>query len=372
MAPLPAYDPSAWHLAEHGDSRQRRWAPRVCSLCPAYEPFWQKHIVPLTFRPHDSRNYFVRPKQKKHLLALADTSYALFLHLTGMLRWSDPLLALGGDSKEEPGSISKGSASSAAGEGSSSAREGGGSRAKERPGSSTRGEPASASKGSAGSATGKHSSSATRGTSDSLADPLDLCSPDRDAPFRPTDCLYYFFSHTYSLLEAAGTFAEAVNRTLEKYGEDPIFPVDRDTKKSSWYFRQRRSRLAAPSVAGSWHALASMSKVYRNALVHERPLLMQSGYLPAPREDAVRELSGLVAISRMALNERTIFELCERVEEVIQPIVKTGVELADLLWEDASEALDAIDSVKYPEDQLRLRPEESHLTLEKILAARQR
>ena len=68
MSSLPPYEPSSWKLSVHGDSRQRKWAEMVCQLCPDYEPFWQRHIVPLTFRPHDKDNYFVRPKQKKHLL----------------------------------------------------------------------------------------------------------------------------------------------------------------------------------------------------------------------------------------------------------------------------------------------------------------
>ncbi|HKJ84592.1 MAG TPA: hypothetical protein VKA06_00880, partial [Spirochaetia bacterium] len=44
----PMLEPTAFHLAEHGDSRQRQWAGRILPAWPHYEHFWRHYVVPLT------------------------------------------------------------------------------------------------------------------------------------------------------------------------------------------------------------------------------------------------------------------------------------------------------------------------------------
>ena len=285
MSALPPFDPNAWRLAEHGDSRQRRWAAVLAQRCPAYEGFWQRHIVPLTFRPHQRDNYFLRPRQKQRLLRLADTSYALFLHLTGVLTWGERL----------------------------------------------------------------------RSRTTAL-------------PLRPTDAAYYLFSHAYSQLEAAGSFADAVNRVGSEYGGTKVFSVSRKEGSGTWTLHRRGQRGRFAGLA--WHELADRTRVYRHALVHDRPLFLQSDRMPRPDADAIREMSGLTAIARLALRERSLLDACVPVEDVVTGIEERACRLADVLWQSATEALDQLGSDRYREDQLRLRPEESGLTLARILAAR--
>ena len=276
-APLDTdFDPDHWTLAEHGDSRQRRWAARITGACPAYERFWQRHIVPLTFRPHQPDNYFVRPTQRRQLLDLADRSYAMLLHLMGTLDWSDGLL------------------------------------------------------------NGK-------GRGD----------------FRPTDCAYYFFSHAYSLREAGSGFADAVNQVLERYKSEPVFAVSRNEAMQRWEWKHGEA-------ARRWRDLRDATNDYRNALVHERPLLVQTRSLPARDRTAIRELSGLTAITRLARDEKSLDAHCVAAEKVVLPILGVAEGFCDELWKTACGALDAIENPRYRKDQLAMRQEDSRLTLEKI------
>lgn len=68
-------------LPTHGDSFEREWSDHVLHEFPAYQTFWQHHVVPLSFRPRQPDNQFIRPSLAPHLVALADTSYAVFYHL---------------------------------------------------------------------------------------------------------------------------------------------------------------------------------------------------------------------------------------------------------------------------------------------------
>jgi len=82
-------DPESFHLAEHGDSRQRQWAGRILPAWPHYEHFWRHYVVPLTFQALEPGNYFVRPRIHKVFRHLADTQYAAWFHVALMHQWAD-------------------------------------------------------------------------------------------------------------------------------------------------------------------------------------------------------------------------------------------------------------------------------------------
>lgn len=272
------FDPGEWNLAEHGDSRQREWARTIGTACPDYEGFWQRHVLPLTFRPHQPENYFIRPTQKKPLLDMADGSYAMFLHLTGALQWSGWLL----ERHEEP-------------------------------------------------------------------------------MLRPTDCVFYFFSHTYSLLEASAWFALAVDQTLREYHAEPCFRVYRDeeARHFQWESSPRRT---------CWRGLQTLSNPYRNALIHQRPLFVQGNLLPT--KEGIDKLSGLTAISKLALRDKSVWDHAVPANEVIHAIVDSASGLCNEFWRWSARSLDGLAGSKYTHDQLRLRPQDGQLTLRKIHAAR--
>ena len=74
-------NPESWTLNEHGDSFERDWALHVLDGFPAYQEFWRRHVVPLSFRIKEPDNQFIRPSLPPHLVALADSSYAVFYHV---------------------------------------------------------------------------------------------------------------------------------------------------------------------------------------------------------------------------------------------------------------------------------------------------
>jgi len=181
--------------------------------------------------------------------------------------------------------------------------------------------------------------------------------------FRPTDCAYYFFSHAYSLREAGSGFADAVNQVRGRYKCDPIFPVSRDEVVQRWKWKHGEA-------ARRWRALRDATNDYRNALVHERPLFVQTRSLPARDRTAIRELSGLTAITRLARDEKSLDEHCVPAWQVVRPILGVAAGFCDELWRAACEALDAIENPRYRKDQLTMRAEDSRLTLERIRHAR--
>lgn len=73
----------AWTLAKHGDSLEKKWAPKILSAFPRYEQFWADHVVPLTYRTADPHCIYLRAAVRKELDAVATASYGVFLHLAG-------------------------------------------------------------------------------------------------------------------------------------------------------------------------------------------------------------------------------------------------------------------------------------------------
>lgn len=279
--PLPDFDPDAWSLAEHGDSRQRRHATRLAVAWPHYEELWRRHVLPLTFRPHQPDNYFLRPTQKRPLVALADASYAAFFHYAGMVEWRDQL---------------------------------------------------------------PHAR--------------------RPEAIRASECLYCYFSHVSSLFDAVLHFARAVNDVLLEYRQPTAFGVLESEDGQPYGLSTQQARAAA----GLWHELRRELAPYRNFLVHQQPVLLQNNLLP--KVGSMREFSGLTAISKQALSKQDPRLHHEPALEMLEETTEHLAGMLDRVWQEALEALDRIDQPRYREDQLKLRPDDAPLTLERIHAAR--
>ncbi len=66
-------------LAADGDANEQQWTTSESSkLFPCYEDFWREHVVPLTFRPLNRDNIFMRPSVPSHLRALGTSHYWVF------------------------------------------------------------------------------------------------------------------------------------------------------------------------------------------------------------------------------------------------------------------------------------------------------
>ena len=275
------FDSSSYSLAEHGDSRQRACASQMARLWPSYELFWRSHLVPLTFRPYQAGNYFIRPTQTRVLLRLADSSYAAFFHFAGCLDWRDDL-----------------------------------------PRGNTQGKR------------------------------------------RSSECLYCFFSHAGSLLDAVVEFCDAVNAVLRHYRADEAFHVFRDADSGFKRLGPDRASLEQRE----FRTLSERLKPYRNFLVHSRPVLVQNDYMP--RVQSIREMTGLTVISQVARKGALLDEHFEPIEPTLDDLLQAMGAVLDLVWARGERALQEIDNPKYRQDQLYLRPDDEGLTLDKILAAR--
>ncbi|MFO7652406.1 MAG: hypothetical protein R6X25_01135 [Candidatus Krumholzibacteriia bacterium] len=280
--PTPApFDGTRFRLARHGDSRERQWAPVLLRDFPHYETFWQRHIVPLSFRVVEEGNYFLRPTQVKPLIHLADTCYATFLHLVQAHEWAEELGAAGPRLR-----------------------------------------------------------------------------------LRATECLYCFFSHAYSMIDACLAFCRAVNEVCGRYKAETAF-----------YLRISREGALRGLDAGasrdcieSFNALRTRLGLYRNFLVHRQPVFLQNAYMPRPEH--IEELSGLTSVSRLARDPTQISRCYEKVDDATAALLKEMRRVLDTVWTRAQAALDAIESPRYREHQLRVRPEDQGITLEKIRGVR--
>lgn len=81
-----------WSLLTQGDSFEREWSAFVMDQFPAYEQFWRRHVVPLSFRPRQPDNQFIRPSLAPHLVGLADASYAVFYHVAHVHAYEQRML----------------------------------------------------------------------------------------------------------------------------------------------------------------------------------------------------------------------------------------------------------------------------------------
>ena len=70
-------------LEQDGDSIERRWAGVVSVNFKNYEPFWTKHVAPITRRTQDRNCLYIRSAVPESLRKLATYNYGTFLHLVG-------------------------------------------------------------------------------------------------------------------------------------------------------------------------------------------------------------------------------------------------------------------------------------------------
>ena len=71
-------------LQNNGDSIERNWWPAISRHFPSYEPFWLRHVAPLTYRPGSI--YMREGIVEKKLTRMASANYGVFIHLAGCHR----------------------------------------------------------------------------------------------------------------------------------------------------------------------------------------------------------------------------------------------------------------------------------------------
>ena len=90
-----------------------------------------------------------------------------------------------------------------------------------------------------------------------------------------------------------------------------------------------------------WRGLQSLSNPYRNALIHQRPLFVQANLLPT--KDGIDRLSGLTAISKLALRDRSVADHALPAHQVVHAIVDSAAGLCNEFWRWAARALDGLE-----------------------------
>lgn len=281
--------PHDWRLATHGDSFEREWARHVLDGFPAYEEYWQRHVVPLSFREHEAENYFIRPSAPAHLVDLANAGYAVYYHVAHCHAYLDQI----------------------------------------------------------------------------------CLRQDRTAFPRPTECLYCFFSHARSGVDALLYFCRATNNALKKYGRPPIFEV----KTVSQWLNPVRLEYSMPAVDGAvcpdtdpYHRLVEQLASYRNLLVHNKPIFLQSGWLPRPEFAA--EYAGLTAIGKQAKDPSSLDAKFVPVGDKLVELLTLLKRFAQSLVLFATLHLDDLADTSYPRDQRKLAKGDHTLRLEHFKRAR--
>ncbi len=278
-----------WHLAEHGDSFEREWARHVLDGFPAYEDFWRRHVVPLSFREHEPLNPFVRPSVPARLADLANAGYAVFYHVAHCHAYLDQL----------------------------------------------------------------------------------CLRKDYTAFPRPTECLYCFFSHARSGLDALLYLCRAVNNSLKEYDREAIFEV----KTVSQWLNPVRLEYCTPRVKGAvnpdlgpYFELTAKLASYRNLLVHNKPIFLQNDWLPRPEFAA--EYAGLTAIGKLAKNPAARDAHFVPARDELTDMLGLLKQFAQSLVKFSTVHLDALAETSYPRDQRKLGKGDHKLTLQDFKRAR--
>jgi hypothetical protein len=267
-------------LLNDGGGREKRWAKEIFGDDKGYERLWSGHIAPLTFRFVESKNHYLRPSGNERLLALADTSYATLFHITEAHAWAHRLKTSLSELKTAARVDEAGSASE--------------QRKKEA--------------------------------------------------LLPTEVLYCFFSHGYSLLESSGNFGAAVNEVLAKFASSSTPPQAR--APFSFVDLDSNSRSRRLGVWGdersekAYHDLSKSLSRYRGTLVHDRPVFILTRRIPQKGHD--KEWSGLAAICKAvrepARYQRQTVGVSAALEELIS-LMRVGM---NGVWGAAAIALEPL------------------------------
>ena len=179
-----------------------------------------------------------------------------------------------------------------------------------------------------------------------------------------TESLYAFFSHGTSMLDATRAFARAVDALVTQFGGTPPFEIDEDRGDPAdlgpdWGMKADRAQ---------WKSLCDRVRAYRNLLVHHRPVFMQNEFVPRPQY--VEAMSGLTAISRLALDPSLLDERYEPVVPVLTSTLEDAARALDVVWLAAIRGLETADGERMLADMLRVAPRDKGLTRDKILGVR--
>lgn len=174
-------------LLDDGGGREKLWAKEIFGDDKGYEHLWSEHVAPLTFRVIDRNNHYLRPSVNESLRNLADTLYATLFHITEAHAWTHRLKSTLAVFKSAAGG--RETIVTGAGHGTKEVEE---RRIKEA--------------------------------------------------VLPTEALYCFFSHGYSLLESSVKFGRAVNTIVGEYApsrQEPFTVIDvgddgRSKRLGSW------------------------------------------------------------------------------------------------------------------------------------------
>ena len=227
-------------LLDDGGGREKLWAREIFGDDKGYEQLWSEHVAPLTFRVVDRNNHYLRPSVNEPLRNLADTLYATLFHITEAHAWTHRLKSTLAEFKSAAG--------------------------------------------------GRETSVTKAGRATEVAEEKRI----KEA-FLPTEALYCFFSHGYSLLESSVKFGRAVNTILGEYApsrKEPFTVIDvgddgRSKRLGSW--GDARSEKA-------YRDLSTGLSGYRASLVHDKPVFILTRRIP--RQGQEKEWSGLAAICR--------------------------------------------------------------------------
>jgi hypothetical protein len=176
----------------------------------------------------------------------------------------------------------------------------------------------------------------------------------------PTEALYCFFSHAFSMLDSSVCFGEAVNEIIAKYANRRA-TVFRTTSNGT----KRLVSWNAPQSEKAYQELSRTVTGYRNALVHRKPVFVLTRRMPQQRH--IAEWSGLTAISRAVQNPKEFFSQSEWVSERLDRLLTQMLTAMEGVWAAAAAALDPLLAEKnYRKDQRHLSWQDKKLTLEEI------
>jgi len=181
---------------------------------------------------------------------------------------------------------------------------------------------------------------------------------------RPTECLYCFFSHARSGLDALLYLCRAVNNTLKEYDRAPIFEI----KTVSQWLNPVRLYYCTPRVPGAvnpdldpYLQLTNQLASYRNLLVHNKPIFLQNDWLPKPEFAA--EYAGLTAIGKLAKNPAAREQHFVPARDALTEMLQLLKQVAQSLVAFSTVHLDALADTSYPKDQRKPGKGDHKLTL---------
>jgi hypothetical protein len=178
----------------------------------------------------------------------------------------------------------------------------------------------------------------------------------------PSEALYCFFSHAFSMLDSSVYFGKAVNKIVARYRERGASVF---TFMTTSYRFERLVGWNEPQSEKAYQELSRTVTGYRNALVHRKPVFVLTRRMP--KQQHIAEWSGLTAITRAVQDRDVFFSQSEWVSERLDCLLTKMRIAMEGVWFAAAAALEPLLArKKYCDDQSRPSPQDDKLTLEEI------